>query len=160
MALQFLSKADLIHFNRKLLIKEKQSFSEPHNLKNEDALDYLVGMISNNLYYPNFLDKASLYVFNINTGHIFNDGNKRTALMALHAFLMINGWDFNEKLEIVCKKIQVDNGNDLEEETKLIPQASSSNSKEILENFILDIAKGRLDREEIKLFLHENIKEV
>ena len=36
---------------------------------------------------------AAAYCFGINKNHPFNDGNKRTALIAIRLFLKLNGFD-------------------------------------------------------------------
>lgn len=44
--------------------------------------------------YKNIIDIheiAALYAISIAQGHVFNDGNKRTALIAMYAFLKVNG---------------------------------------------------------------------
>lgn len=41
--------------------------------------------------YPTLEDKASIYFVNLIKKHCFHNGNKRTAYMALHVFLRMNG---------------------------------------------------------------------
>src|SRR4029077_14725128 len=42
-------------------------------------------------FYPTVYDKAACLFFSIAGGHIFTNGNKRTAILALDQFLMVNG---------------------------------------------------------------------
>jgi len=48
--------------------------------------------------YPEVHHKAGVYLFNIISGHIFTDGNKRTGLDACLLFLEFNGYQLNEKI--------------------------------------------------------------
>jgi len=43
---------------------------------------------------PRLTDLAAAYAFGIVRNHPFIDGNKRVALVAIVAFLDINGWQF------------------------------------------------------------------
>lgn len=57
------------------------------------AVDSLVGRIHQNLTYQPFssvVEVAALYAEVIAKGHVFNDGNKRTALTCMMSFLEIN----------------------------------------------------------------------
>ena len=42
---------------------------------------------------------AAVYVFSINAGHLFVDGNKRTSIAAAELFLLINGHELDASLE-------------------------------------------------------------
>lgn len=58
------------------------------------SVDALVGRIHANLTYQvfNTLEEvAGLYAEVIAKGHVFNDGNKRTALVSMLTFLDLNG---------------------------------------------------------------------
>jgi death-on-curing protein len=46
--------------------------------------------------YPTIPEKAAAYAFFIAMGHPFNDGNKRTAVLALEVFLEINGFELRQ----------------------------------------------------------------
>ena len=46
--------------------------------------------------YPTVAEKAAAYGFFLNQSHPFNDGNKRTAVIAMLAFLDLNSYDFDE----------------------------------------------------------------
>ncbi len=42
---------------------------------------------------PDVADLAAAYAFGIAKNHAFTDGNKRTALVALESFLLLNGFE-------------------------------------------------------------------
>ncbi len=50
---------------------------------------------------------AAAYGIGIVKNHPFIDGNKRTGLLSMHAFLFLNGWDFNsdqaEEVQMIMK---------------------------------------------------------
>ncbi len=59
------------------------------------SVDALVGRIHSNLSYTQFdsiQQVAALYAEVIARGHVFNDGNKRTALVSMLTFLDLNGY--------------------------------------------------------------------
>lgn len=59
------------------------------------SVDALVGRIQSNLTYQSFNaveEIAALYAEVVAKGHVFNDGNKRTALLSMITFLDINGY--------------------------------------------------------------------
>lgn len=55
----------------------------------------IIGRIDSIIYYEDLdslINVAALYAEVIAKGHIFNDGNKRTALSCTDGFLVINGY--------------------------------------------------------------------
>lgn len=57
-------------------------------------------------FYPTVYDKAACLFFSIAGGHIFNNGNKRTAVLALDQFLLANSVYLllsNEDMEQLAK---------------------------------------------------------
>lgn len=42
--------------------------------------------------YPSLDAKAAYLFYHLTTGHIFNNGNKRTALLCLDTFLLVNAY--------------------------------------------------------------------
>ena len=91
------------------------------------------------------LQKKQPFIFQIVTGHIFQDGNKRTGLEAAILFLKLN----NESL--VDDLAQVTNA-----KGQAIP-SKGDNPKKILELFTLEMATGRLNFEDCKLWFKANI---
>ena len=60
---------------------------------NAGRLESILVHLQNDDYYPSFEDKVTHLLYQINKGHCFNDGNKRTSI-AMAAFLMeLNGLD-------------------------------------------------------------------
>lgn len=57
-------------------------------------LDSIFDFVKNDDYYPNLEDKISYLFFSINTGHCFNDGNKRASVALSAYFLEINNCSF------------------------------------------------------------------
>lgn len=59
------------------------------------SVESLVGRIHSNLIYQEFTSAteiAALYAEVIAKGHVFNDANKRTALISMLTFLDLNGY--------------------------------------------------------------------
>ena len=51
---------------------------------------------------PSLFELAAAYAFGIARNHAFNDGNKRTALLSIRAFLFRNGFTFSpDEIETV-----------------------------------------------------------
>jgi len=97
-----------------------------------------------NPLYPEIWHKAGLYTFNIISNHIFQDGNKRTGLGAALLFLRLNGFQLKDQLVKVAR-----------EENALIPENGNTNN-EILIEFILELAAGKLDLEACQKWYKEN----
>ncbi|TPJ24622.1 MULTISPECIES: type II toxin-antitoxin system death-on-curing family toxin [unclassified Mesorhizobium] len=64
-------------------------------LRDENALESALARAENKANYgdPSVEDLAAAYIFGIARNHAFVDGNKRTAMVAAGAFLIINGYD-------------------------------------------------------------------
>ena len=111
----------------------------------ENPLDYLVEAVEAEMFgaplYPEMQDKAAVYMYNIITNHIFQDGNKRTGLAAALYFLEFNDVPFREP----C--IQVEIGG------KIVPESSEN----ILFDFTIEVASGKLTLEECQAWFQENI---
>ncbi|WP_137932193.1 type II toxin-antitoxin system death-on-curing family toxin [Mesorhizobium comanense] len=62
-------------------------------LRDENALESALARAENKANYedPTVADLAAAYVFGIARNHAFVDGNKRTAIVAAGAFLIVNG---------------------------------------------------------------------
>jgi death-on-curing protein len=63
-------------------------------LRDENALESALARAENKANYgdPSVEDLAAAYIFGIARNHAFVDGNKRTAMVAAGAFLIINGY--------------------------------------------------------------------
>lgn len=148
MKLEYLTKDDICLINRMTAERHGGNFELPNNFHNENPLDYLIEAIEAQMFdkplYPELHDKAGLSMFNINGGHIFTDGNKRTALESALLFLKLNGYKLKEQLS----KIELHG--------KLIPEKGNSNNKILLE-FALEVASSKHDLEEVQSWFKENI---
>lgn len=74
---------------------------------NIGLLESTLAHIQNDMYYPEFEDKATHLFHSINKNHSFQDGNKRASIALTAYFLEINGFDdrvsiFMEKMENIA----------------------------------------------------------
>ena len=62
-------------------------------IRDENALESALARPENKAYYsePTVHDLAAAYLYGVASNHAFVDGNKRTALVAAGAFLLLNG---------------------------------------------------------------------
>lgn len=124
------------------------NFIPPFNFLNEDTIDYLIDAVEGELFgaplYPKASDKAGLYMYNIISGHAFQDGNKRTGLETALLFLKLNGYKLQEPL------IAVDC------EGKRIPKEGKT-SNEVLFQFTIEMASGDISLKEAQMWFEENI---
>ncbi|MBK8052546.1 MAG: type II toxin-antitoxin system death-on-curing family toxin [Saprospiraceae bacterium] len=102
--MKYLTKEFIVTVNKKTVKAHGGNYIEPANFLNESNLDYLLEIVSAELFgeplYPDLSDKAGLYMYNIIANHIFQDGNKRTGLEAAIVFLRINGFNISQNLEL------------------------------------------------------------
>ncbi|MEZ5006886.1 MAG: type II toxin-antitoxin system death-on-curing family toxin [Chitinophagales bacterium] len=100
--MRYLSKDIIIHINKRMIDSFGGNFIPPNNILKNDNLEYLVEVIDSEMFgkpiYPEIHQKAAIYFYNIINGHIFNDGNKRTALESSILFLELNGFTLKAKL--------------------------------------------------------------
>ncbi|MBK8458465.1 MAG: type II toxin-antitoxin system death-on-curing family toxin [Phyllobacteriaceae bacterium] len=63
-------------------------------LRDENALESAWGGAANKVAYgdPDVFDLAAAYLYGLARNHPFVDGNKRTAIVAAGAFLIVNGF--------------------------------------------------------------------
>ena len=62
-------------------------------VKDIGQLESVLAHIQNSDYYPTFLDQITHLVYSIAKFHIFNDGNKRSAILSGALFLTLNNYD-------------------------------------------------------------------
>jgi death-on-curing protein len=146
--MEYLQKEDIILINRMTTERHGGNFTQPFNFLNEAPLDYLIEAVQSEMFgsslYPEIKDKAGLYMFNIISNHIFQDGNKRTGLESAILFLRLNNYDLKVKLS----KIEINGKN--------IPISGESN-QEILTEFTLEIASSIHTLEECQIWFEKNI---
>lgn len=99
----YLTKREIVFINKKTILAHGGNFMPPDNYLHEENLDYLLEAVQAEMFgaplYPEITDKAALYCYNIISNHIFTDGNKRTGLEAALAFLKLNGYRLDKKLQ-------------------------------------------------------------
>ena len=61
----------------------------------ESALAQPQAFFFGTLLHKNIEEQAAAYLYHICKNHPFVDGNKRTALAVMEAFLGMNGWELN-----------------------------------------------------------------
>lgn len=147
--MEYLLKEDIVLINKKTIEKHGGNFVPPLNFLHEEPLDYLVEAVQAEMFgkslYPLISDKTGLYMFSIISNHIFQDGNKRAGLGSALLFLRLNNYSLNKDLN----KIKFDK--------KDIPQKGKSNN-EILIEFTIQIASGKINLEETQAWFKENIR--
>ena len=99
----FLTRENIIHVNKRITAPDIGGlFVEPENLLNPESLEWLIEAVEDNLFgkslYPDEYSKAASYAFHIIKKHIFNDGNKRTAIASTIAFLRQNGYTRSQEI--------------------------------------------------------------
>jgi death on curing protein len=102
-------------------------------------LESILQHVQNDDYYPTFIDKLTHLVFEINKGHCFNDGNKRTSLALGAFFLEVNGLDI-----LVSKFI-------IEMENIAVAVADNLINKDLLHEIIDSIINEEEFTEDLKL---------
>ena len=149
--MEYLKKEDIILINRMTIGRHGGNFVPPFNFLNQDTIDYLVEAVEGELFgvqiYPKLSDKTRLYMYNIVSGHAFQDGNKRTGLGAALLFLKLNGCQLKESLTSI------------EFEGKQIPRKGKTSS-EILFHFTTEMASGEIILKEAQMWFEKNIKTI
>lgn len=88
--------------------KAEKMFREEwfYGIKDADALKALLARVDNGFFgiepYPTTISKAKVFWYTIATKQMFNNGNKRTALLTALTFLRLNGYnlDFKDSSEL------------------------------------------------------------
>ncbi|MBG9207036.1 type II toxin-antitoxin system death-on-curing family toxin [Staphylococcus sciuri] len=92
----YLTEKDIITLN--IYVINKYSPKEQIGVKEPTALNMLVNAPKQHVFgqeqYPTIELKAANLVRNLVKKHVFHNGNKRTAFMALIVFLELNGYKF------------------------------------------------------------------
>lgn len=150
--MEYLTKKEIIIINKMTVERHGGNFVLPFNFLNEAPLDYLMEAVQAEMFdtplYPKLSDKAGLYMFNIISNHVFQDGNKRTGLAAALIFLEMNGYQLKEQLRKISKTNNIS-----------IPSTGTT-SNEILISYTLELAAGLINLEECQRWFKENIIKV
>lgn len=86
-----------------------------YGVKDKDGLSSLLGQVDNSFFgvtpYPTILYKAAYFWYTISTKQMFNNGNKRTALLTALLYLKLNGYSFDILNEVALYNISIDVAN-------------------------------------------------
>jgi death on curing protein len=89
----------IIDLNRELINRYGGLHNGLDNLKNPGALEWVLDAIQYPLFgydcYPEIWNKVGILSWQINAGHVFHDGNKRTSIFAMLQFLRVNAFQLN-----------------------------------------------------------------
>ncbi len=147
--MRLLTKENIVQFNELTVQKHGGSFVPPGNFLNESSLDFMLEAVNAEVFgekmYPTISDKAAFYMFSIVTGHIFQDGNKRTGLGAARLFLRLNGVRMGQELT----QIKRANGISIPEQGGYF--------KQILFKFTIEMASGKISLDEARQWFAANI---
>jgi len=149
MSTLYLLRKDFITINRKTAERHGGNYVPPENLLHGDALEYLVDTVQADIFgqplYPSISDKAGLYLFNVISNHVFQDGNKRTGLEAALLFLSINGRNLGTNLT----GVEVDG--------HLVPNKNGLDYLDHLIAFTLAVASGQVPLPACQQWFTDNI---
>lgn len=82
----YLTKADILKIHHSQI----ERYGGSHGILNEDRLESALGRLETG-YYETLIDEAAALWESLAGNHAFQDGNKRTAYMAMDIFLGLNG---------------------------------------------------------------------
>ncbi|MFC6322609.1 type II toxin-antitoxin system death-on-curing family toxin [Companilactobacillus baiquanensis] len=114
--MKYLTKQELIAMNKLILSRIGSHYV---GVQYTQGLDLVIEQPKQVVFgkelYPNIWLKAAFIIQKITKKHIFNDGNKRTALVAGSVFLELNGYEliFTEQ-EIESLILTITNNEDSE----------------------------------------------
>ncbi|MEM1214736.1 MAG: type II toxin-antitoxin system death-on-curing family toxin [Bacteroidota bacterium] len=149
--MEYLEKEDLILINQMTIDRHGGNLVPPFNVFKESSLEYIVEIVKNKIFdneiYPSVSDKAAIYMFSIISNHVFQDGNKRTGLEAGLLFLKLNGYTLAEQLSSI------------KHDGQIIPEEGLT-TREILFNFTMELASGKVDVDGCKKWFEANIESI
>ena len=94
-----------------------------YGIKDADALKALLARVDNGFFgfepYPTTISKALVFWYTIATKQMFNNGNKRTALLTALTFLRLNGYNLDFKDSSELYNISMDLANKIMSEDDL-----------------------------------------
>lgn len=108
--MKYLTAEDIIKIN--VMVIGKYSPNEPVGIANSNSLQMIIEQpkqeIFGKILYPDIYSKAAIIWINLIKKHPFYNANKRTALLALHMFLAMNGYRSNITFEAgLAKTIEI-----------------------------------------------------
>ena len=140
---QSLTVDDVIKFNeiaQTILVEDYEKSNigiKDYNLLASSVNGLNQGFSSGEFLYPSILDKTAHLWYSLARNHCFNNGNKRTSIMAVFVFLLENGYYLN------YDKVDVKNKMD------------EFLYKELY-SFTKNIAAGNVTKEQIKEHLYDH----
>lgn len=108
--MKYLTAEDIIKIN--VMVIGKYSPNEPVGIANSNSLQMIIEQPKQEIFgkvlYPDIYSKAAIIWINLIKKHPFYNANKRTALLALHMFLAMNGYRSNITFEAgLAKTIEI-----------------------------------------------------
>lgn len=100
----FLTAEDIAEFNAEIV---------PNGRQEGGKVEAVANRVLNAFHYDGISDVyrlAAIYLITISHGHIFLDGNKRTAFQSMALFLGINGVSLREDAQLVELTIEAAQG--------------------------------------------------
>ncbi|NQL62536.1 type II toxin-antitoxin system death-on-curing family toxin [Streptococcus suis] len=98
--MKYLTAEDIIKIN--VMVIGKYSPKEPVGIADPNSLQMIIEQpkqeIFGKILYPDIYSKAAIIWINLIKKHPFKNANKRTAVLALHMFLAMNGYQSNLSL--------------------------------------------------------------
>lgn len=111
--IRYLTERELVMINTMQI--QRYSPDEQIGVKEPTALNMCVSLPKQDVFgkelYPTLFDKAAIFYQKLVQKHYFYNGNKRTALVALHTFLRLNGVTLqvsNEEIEDYTVAVAID----------------------------------------------------
>lgn len=99
--MKYLSAEDIIKIN--VIVIGKYSPKEPVGIADPNSLQMIIEQpkqeILGKILYPDIYSKATIIWITLIKKHPFKNANKRTAVLALHMFLAMNGFQSNLSLK-------------------------------------------------------------
>lgn len=123
--MKYLTYSVIIALNTQIL-KELEGY--PSKFQKVDGKNILEEIIKKAKSQPNQYSAAAFYLSEISIKHVFNSANKRTAYLAAHMFLQLNGITLNlTKEEAIQLSKDVRNGKySLDQLTQYLTQNSTT----------------------------------
>lgn len=113
------------HLTKKDIIAVNQQFADGH-FENESSLDYALHQFKQNIAWTKQL---SFLVRAILVDHVFEEGNKRTALAVLVWIVKSNGYEIEEQKAVnIIKTIVTKNIKNIKKIRELIENAITSSN--------------------------------
>ena len=109
--LGFPTREDVVNLNRRHIQESGGLFSGRDNLRSPGSLEWVLEAIQCPLsdvdLYPTLVEKAATLAWVIISGHVFNDGCKRTGMSLLETLLESHGYELkatdDEVIEVALR---------------------------------------------------------